>query len=288
MTYPVLDDLTRSDVAAVHRLAAAATAADGVAPLNEASLLRLDSPQSARHLFLREGADVLAYAQLAPAATGELVVHPDARRAGRGTTVLTALLDGAPAPLSLWAHGDLPAAAALARSHGMHRSRELWQLRRPLDGTLPAARWPDGVTVRTYEPGRDDAAWLAVNADAFADHPEQGRTTQADLEARTAAAWFDPAGFFLAERDGALVGFHWTKVHADPSPAGEIYVVGVASSAQGSGLGRALSLHGLHHLDAAGLPEALLHVEADNAPAVAMYERLGFTGAFVDVTYTAG
>jgi mycothiol synthase len=132
----------------------------------------------------------VGYAQLAD--TAALVVHPDARGAGHGSRLLAALLRAGTRPLSVWAHGDLPAAGALARAYGMRRSRELWQMRRPLDSTLPVATWPAGVTVRTYVPGEDDTIWLAVNADAFADHPEQGRMTQADLDARLSTEWFDP------------------------------------------------------------------------------------------------
>jgi len=82
------------------------------------------------------------------------------------------------------------------------------------------------------------------------------------------------------------VGFHWTKVHADQSPAiGEVYVIGVDPQAQGGGLGRALTLHGLHHLRAAGLGSVQLYVEADNAVALKVYEALGFSVAGVDVQY---
>lgn len=281
MTVSLLPSLTPADVAAVQELVSSATATDGVSPLDEAALLALTA--SGRHLVLG-GEPLLGYAQLAD--TAALVVHPDARGLGHGGRLLAALLRAGARPLSVWAHGDLPAAGALARAYGMRRSRELWQLRRPLDSTLPAATWPTGVTVRTYVPGDDDATWLALNAEAFADHPEQGRMTSADLDARLSSEWFDATGFFLAERDGRPVGFHWTKVHGDP-PVGEVYVLGVLPGAQGGGLGRALTLHGLHHLHSLGLPEVMLYVEGDNAPAVAMYERLGFTRATVDVAYTA-
>ncbi|HZG98698.1 MAG TPA: mycothiol synthase [Nocardioidaceae bacterium] len=283
MTVSRLDTLTQADVAAVQDLVAIATAADGVSALDEAALLRLTDVHSGGHLVL--GSDrLLGYAQLGD--TAALVVHPDARRVGHGSELLAELLGAGPRPLSVWAHGDLPAAKALARAFSLRRSRELWQLRRLLDETLPTVTWPSDVTVRSYVPGADDATWLALNAEAFADHPEQGRMTQADLDARLSSDWFDPAGFFLAERDGRAVGFHWTKVQ-ERGRVGEVYVIGVAPGAQGGGLGRALTLHGLHHLRSTGLREVLLYVEADNTPAVAVYERLGFARAAVDVAYTA-
>jgi mycothiol synthase len=167
-------------------------------------------------------------------------------------------------------------------------------MRRPLRDLpalpAPASGAADGVDVRAFEVGRDEEALLRVNAEAFASHPEQGGLTRAGLDERMAEPWFDPAGFFVAVRDGELVGFHWTKVHDDDPPFGEVYVVGVSPRAQGGGLGRRLTLTGLHHLASRGLAEVVLYVEADNAPAVAVYQRLGFTHAPQDthVQYARG
>jgi mycothiol synthase len=227
----------------------------------------------------------------------EFAVHPNPRGQGLGTAILHELLAALPPGLPrVWSHVRHPAAAALARGAGLVPVRELWQMRRPLpldaeaDPPGPVAL-PEGVRVRTFVPGADEGAWLALNARAFAGHPEQGRLTRIDLLDRMAQPWFDPAGFFLAERDSPagprLVGFHWTKVHAGERRAGEIYVLGVDPESAGGGLGRALALVGLRHLAAAGLPEALLYVDAANAPAVRVYQRLGFAPAAADVQYGA-
>ena len=232
-------------------------------------------------------------------AAADLVVHPAHRRRGLGRLLLDSVLDHAGGrPVQMWAHGPHPGAARLAAATGFVPVRELAWLRRPLSGPdapdLPDAPSPDGFTIRTFRPGHDDDAWLAVNAEAFADHPEQGRWTRKDLDARLGAAWFDPAGFFVAERDGhpgRLVGFHWTKVHEgevrgdEPGPMGEIYVLGVAPEAQGVGLAKALAVAGLRYLRDRGLRSVMLYVEADNTAAVGLYTRLGFTHAATDVMY---
>ncbi|MFI0410686.1 mycothiol synthase [Actinomadura sp. 3N508] len=274
------------EVAAVLALVEAATDADGIGPLSEHALLALRGGRAGT--AISDGGAIVAYGHLDPAtdeepAAGELVVHPEHRRRGHGRALLRALREQAGGPLRVWAHGDLPAAAALASAEGMARVRALFQLRRPASGPLPEPRLADGVTLRTFEPGRDEQAWLDVNARAFADHPEQGAWTIEDVRDREAEDWFDPAGFFLAERDGRLAGFHWTKTH--PGDIGEVYVVGVDPDAQGLGLGRALTLAGLHHLRDTGADQFMLYVDESNVAAVRLYESLGFTRYAVDVMY---
>ena len=292
------------DSAPVRQVAAAAARADGVEPLNEAALLEL------RHRGLGDGAMWLAGAVDDPGGFAwvhggevDLVVAPHTRGRGTGRALAQAVAaQFSDVTLSAWSHGNHPAAARLAQQLGWERVRDLWVMRRPLTGLPPLddavqrAR-AAGVAVRPFRPGHDEDAFLALNAEAFARHPEQGDLTRADLDRRMAEPWFDPAGFFVAERAdvgerpaggapeggpggaGELLGFHWTKVHDSEPPAGEVYVVGVSPGAQGTGLGRLLTLVGLHHLAGLGLREVLLYVESDNAAAVATYSRLGFTHA---------
>lgn len=287
-----VDALTTDQADAVLGLVAEAARADGQQAVSEQGRLQLrgGARTGVRHLLLGVGDELVGYAQLedtdpieAPAA--ELVVHPAHRGRGHGRALGTALLAESGRRLRIWAHGGHSAARHLAQVLGLTLFRELRQMRRSLgDLDLPEPVFPDGVLVRAFVPGQDDAAWLAVNADAFAHHPEQGSLTQRDLDDRKAEPWFDPEGFFLAEKDGELVGFHWTKVHADER-LGEVYVLGVRSGAQGGGLGKALTTIGLNHLAGAGLPTAMLYVDADNKAAVSVYERLGFVTHETDLMY---
>jgi mycothiol synthase len=283
------------------RLAAAATDQDNVSPLSEHVLLHLryGGDPEARDLLLTDGGQLAGYAHLdqgdpAEGPSGELVIHPACRGRGLGRALTGALLaEAGPRPLRLWAHGDLPAAAALARATGFERVRALATMHRLLQAPLGTPSFAEGITIRTFRVGQDEDSWLAVNRKAFAHHPEQGGWTRADLDFREREPWFDPDGFFLAERGGALVGFHWTKVHGGyPGNApdaraaiGEVYVVGVDPGERGSGLGRALTLTGLRYLQARGLPAVMLYVEEANTPAVRLYESLGFTHRDTDVMF---
>jgi mycothiol synthase len=323
-------ELSTAQVTGILALVRAARLADGVEPLSEHVMLHLryDStgpdpgsgpdPQLGRDFTLTAGGEIAGYAYLDPLpadpesdVTGELVIHPGLRRRGFGRALVGELAAEAGGhTLRLWAHGDLPAAAGLARAAGFERFRALWQMRRPLHGLPGRPVLPAGRTLRTFVPGRDEDEWLALNARAFAKHPEQGGWARHDLELREREPWFDPAGFFIAERDGLMAGFHWTKVHppgeqagsqdpgaphrppspeGPPSPGlGEVYVVGVDPAEQGSGLGRALTLAGLHHLRDLGLAEVMLYTDEDNVPAIRMYEALGFTRTRIDAMYRQG
>ena len=286
------------DVPDVLALLRAATAADGVRPLSEEAELRLQHGAPGGHdVVVRSPDGTLAGYARVDDGSAELVVHPQCRRQGYGTALLDRVLDLAgDRPLSVWAHGDLPGSAELLAPRGFSRARVLLQMRRDLAGVDPDPRpaLPDDVTVRPFRSGRDEAAWLAVNARAFAAHPEQGRMTAEDLRLRQEESWFDADGFLLAWRGapddgGELLGFHWTKVHpagdAGPEAVGEVYVLGVDPDAQGLRLGRALTDLGLAHLRGRGLGQVLLYVEEDNAPAVRLYEGRGFTRFAVDVSW---
>ncbi len=213
--------LADEEADAVLRLASAAADEDGVRPLSEHVMLHLryGGEAPARNLLYYEGGELAGYAHLDPTdpvqgPSGELVVHPRSRRRGLGRNLVEALVAAAEGrPVRLWAHGELPAATQLATAAGFERIRSLWQMRRSLQAPLERPVFAEGITVRTFVVGRDEQAWTELNRRAFVRHPEQGTWTREDLEQREREAWFDADGFFLAEREGQLAGFHWTKIH---------------------------------------------------------------------------
>jgi mycothiol synthase len=284
--------MTEAESLAVRELVKAAAEEDGAGPLSEHVMLHLryGGDPRARNLLLVSHGQLAGYAHLDPTdpvegPSGELVIHPAHRRQGLGLLLTRALVaEAGERPLRLWAHGDLPAATRLAAAAGFERVRALWQMRRSLQSRLDRPKLPGGITIRTFVIGRDEDEWT---------DPEQGAWTREDLDLREREPWFDPNGFFLAERGGKLVGFHWTKIHGlsdeedegAHEAIGEVYVVGVAPEERGTGLGRALTLVGLRYLRSQGLFQVMLYVDESNVPAIGLYESLGFTHWDTDVMY---
>ncbi len=246
-------------------VAADVEAADGPAPIDEATWLALrNRPEDVAWWVTDDGFALVIGGDLS------LVVRPKARREGVGGSLLADALAAYDGPLRAWSHADHPGAARLAERHGFARVRELWVMRRPGSGPTGPVSLPEGVNIRSFHP-KDATELLRVNAESFSAHPEQGAMTSSDFAERTGEPWFDPRGLLVAMRGGRMLGFHWTKQHS--AALGEVYVVGVAPEAQGLGLGQALTRAGLAHLAERGVSEVELYVESDNAAAIHVYTR---------------
>ena len=257
---------------------------DGVDPFNEQSRLDLASGRRSVRLA-RDGGTAIAAAAFG---NGELdlVVLPDARGRGVGTALLESLLPDLEPQVTAWSHGDHPAAHALAERHGFDLVRTLLRLRLPSLDTLPGSPAPaDGIRIQEFDPETDASDWLALNARAFASHPEQGDMSADDLAEREAESWFDPADFLVAkDATGRMLGFHWMKLEPNEDD-GEVYVLGVDPDAAGRGIGKLLLAAGLRRMREKGRSSASLYVEGDNEPALGLYRRFGFVDDAVDVQF---
>ncbi|CAN5539139.1 mycothiol synthase [soil metagenome] len=286
--------LTADEQSAVRQIISAATEFDSHAPVGD-QVLRELGQQRTKHLLATDATSGQLHGYLnLTSEMAELVVAPAVRRRGTGSALIRAALGEGGVGCSFWAHGTLPAAKATAEALELTPARELLQMRRSLRD-VPAVGIAAGVQIRTYAGPDDDAELLRVNNAAFSWHPEQGGWTDADIAERRAEPWFDPEGLFLAfDHTGRrLLGFHWTKVHADGDgpgqDLGEVYVVGVDPDAQGKRLGHTLTVLGMQYLaqrlGGGADPAVMLYVESDNTAAVRTYDRLGFTIGNVDTAY---
>jgi mycothiol synthase len=301
----VTEALSPAERAEVEHLHDRVLAFDGHPSLGDGAWREVSAPtpsgegarRAASFLVHRDGA-LIGYGNLAPAdnaapphVSAGAVVAPDARDDDVEAQLLEAMVRDVGAHggalVIWWRLGAGPGSDRVAEQVGFGASRDLHEMHVPLP-LAEAPRWPTGVEVRTFVPGRDEDGWLAVNNRAFAGHPEQGGWVRATLERRMREPWFDPKGFLLAFDAGGLAGFCWTKVHDAASEAdrlGEIYVIGVDPSRKGRKLGRPLVIAGLHSLADRGLRTGMLFVDGANDAAFRLYTSLGFASVRVDRAY---
>ena len=295
-----LNSLSKSQQDGVIALINAATQQDGTPPISEHIVLHLrhGGDKSDSHLIIEKDNKVIGYAHidatdLVAGPSVELVVHPDHRKSGYGKELLNKSKEICGSQMRLWAHGDLSAAKKLAEENGFERIRTVIQMRKEL---ADVHTHQHNLEIRTFLPGIDNDDWLALNNQAFKDHPEQGNWSNKDLETRLKESWFDPNGFFMAIEDSKMIGFTWTKIHGghshkhegeseqhDHDPIGEIYITAV--SKPGVGLGKVLTETALAYLKRSGLTSAMLYVDSDNQRALNLYKSLGFVESAQDVMY---
>ena len=160
----------------------------------------------------------------------------------------------------------------LLNSIGFSSYRDLWQMR---------CKFPpngEGIPTRPFICGVDDEAFLEVNARAFSWHPEQGSLDLSKLDDLFKEEWFNDEGFLLLEVKNRLAGFCWTKIHHQGDlTVGEIFAIAVDPDFHGRGFGKPLTISGLNYLANVGADLGMLYVEADNIPAIRIYEDIGFT-----------
>lgn len=222
----------------------------------------------------------------------ELLVHPKER--GADAHVAEALLEAGISEIRrqggghvhMWMAKPNEFTQRVAMSVGLTQGRDLLQLRRPLP--LEDGGTERDPRIRTFVVGEDEDAWLEVNNKAFDWHPEQGGWLLETLLLREAEPWFNPQGFFLYELEGQIAAFCWTKIHRnDDESIGEIYVIGTDPAFGGRGLGERLCRHALSYLSEQGCTIGMLYVDATNAPARRLYEKLGFHIDHIDRAYVA-
>ena len=300
-----LNHLSKSQQESVLSLIKAAHDFDGTPAIAEHVLLHLrhGGDKSDSHLVIEENKEVIAYAHLdttdlVAGPSVEAVVHPQHRGKGLGVLILKEAIKICGDRTRIWSHGDLPAAKAIAASLNLERLWSNLLMSKPIGEIQPVtSKYP----IRTFIPGLDNQAFLALNNNVFANYPDQGGWSEDDLKVRVNESWFDDKGFFVAEEKGELIGFCWTKIHGAHTHShsggdddhghealGEIYVLAVNPDYKGQGVGRDLTITGLNYLKYQGLNNVMLYVGVENKPAFKLYKSLGFNEFGSDVMYRVG
>ncbi len=286
LTIQVHQNLDEAHFKKIQHLLNACAEIDGLNPFSEHAILHMQygKETEVKHYSCYSDGRLVGYAHvdssdLVLGPNVEVAVLPDFRRHGVGKRLIDeVVIKHDQRPIRLWAHGLTTGAAALAANCGFEQIRTLWQMRRSLITPIPDPLFPRELDIRKFNSSTDIDAWIECNQAAFASHPEQGRWTITNLQHRLSESWFDPNGFKVAIFDGKIVGYGWTKVDAvsADSKLGEVYVVGVHPDWQNRGLGRAFTLDALCFLRSQNLNSALLYVDAENQPAINLYESIGF------------
>lgn len=149
-------------------------------------------------------------------------------------------------------------------------------MQRVLAGDLPVPKWPDGVELGTYTDEDAERVHTLLDEIYGAWDATYVPEPHSDwLAYMTSSSDFDPALWFLVERDGSLVAcsLHWRETNG----RGWVKDIVVREDERGRGLGKALLQHAFRVYAARGATQVGLKVDSTNPTgAIQLYERLGF------------
>ena len=147
-----------------------------------------------------------------------------------------------------------------------------YQMRVNLEGDLPEPIWPEGVSVRTAEPEKDDRAIhrLIVAAFSWPDREPASFKEWRDIMMRSDI--FDPELWFLATASEKIIGASLSYSYPEE---GWVRQLAVDKAWQRRGIGAALLQHTFLAFKELGHATVGLGVRAENETAVRFYERVG-------------
>jgi mycothiol synthase len=212
----------------------------------------------------------------------DLLVHPDWRRRGLGTALLSHAVERAGAlgaeHIGAYARDAHPAAAAFARRHGFQPVAAFCDLRAGPEIAPPPPRWPDSLAVVTYDQRADPTLLLQALNRCYAGQWGHHTVTAADLA--TFLPQWQPDGIFLAlAPSGEVAGIVRAELpHADSNghAAAHIDAPGVVPEFRHTDLRSALVLAAFHWIRDAGCAEVGLLSWGDDDRTISLYQSLGF------------
>jgi mycothiol synthase len=196
-------------------------------------------------LLAFEDGHAIAYAEV-PGWRAEATVRPDARGRGIGTAILAWIekraveraVDGSETRVGQTVIDINTGAISLFVRRGYTPRHTSWVLRLPDGITVDHPPLPGGITIRPFDPDREEWEVYRVIEDAFNEWPTRVPTSFEDWRsAVTRRADFDPALLLVAATDSDVVGVAFGIPYPDE---GWVQQLAVRRESRGQGLAKAL------------------------------------------------
>jgi ribosomal protein S18 acetylase RimI-like enzyme len=165
---------------------------------------------------------------------------------------------------------------------GYRLIRSTYVMQIEMDEPPPAPVWPEGITLRPFDPETDMEAVYRAEVDAFRDHfafveEPFDEGLERFRHFNTGYEGFDPGLFFIAMDGDEIAGIALSPPCALHDPAqGWVGNLGVRRPWRKRGLGLALLRHSFGEFYRRGQRKAGLSVDADNLTgALRLYEKAG-------------
>ena len=169
----------------------------------------------------------------------------------------------------------------LLENLGYQHIRSFYTMLIEMDAPVPAAEFPEGITLRTYRPGLDAEAAYQAQIDSFRDHYGFVEAPFEDGLKRFQHFWedeaSDPTLMFLAMDGDEIAGINLCRPQSFEDPEmGWVSTLGVRRLWRKRGLGLALLRYAFNEFYRRGKRKVGLGVDAQNLTgALRLYENAG-------------
>ena len=220
--------------------------------------------------------EMVACAEVFGGRRADAYVRPGHRGRGIGTALLRWTWDTARAAGGTLVGQPVPeggSAAELLRANGYQELWTSWMLDLPPDAPLEQPHLPPGITIKPYQPGRDERAAFQTVEDAFGEWPDRDPSAFDDWAAMVLQRQgFEPWQLLLAfDGSGDVVGVCYVIISGDSVFVSQL---AVRRNQRGRGLGRALLLRAFNEGRQHGTRRAELSTDSRTG-ALGLYLHVG-------------